>query len=246
MRPALFACLLLSAAGLAAAAPVPEEKGIIKGFGRWVDPDKDCEWRLENGKLAVTLPGKDHDLGIERNRMNAPRVLREVTGDFTAELRVGGDFEPVEDAAALSPTGELERVAFQGAGLLLMADEKTYIRLERAALRYKDQGDAGRHRYTNWELRDNADWKLSGTIKTFPLENKETYLRLERKGNKVKGWVSQDAKDWNELPELEVVLPEKVLVGIGVVTTSRKVFRPQFDQFKVETLKKDDSKEKKE
>jgi hypothetical protein len=42
--------------------------------------------------------------------------------------------------------------------------------------------------------------------------------------------VSQDTNDWNDLFPLDVLLPEKV-------------FRPLFDPFKLEPLKKDNSKE---
>ena len=68
-----------------------------------------------------------------RNTLNAPRVLRDIEGDFIADLKVGGTFKPVGGSA--NPNG----FPFVGAGLLLWSDAGNYIRLERAAIVRNDQ-----------------------------------------------------------------------------------------------------------
>ena len=113
---------------IALAAPAPSNVPWVTGWDKPVDPDKDCKFIRDKGTLTIEVPGKDHDLGIERGLMNSPRLLRDVEGDFVAQVRVSGTFKPSQNSTSN------ERLPFVGAGLLLMADEKTYFRLERTAL----------------------------------------------------------------------------------------------------------------
>jgi RNA polymerase sigma factor (sigma-70 family) len=194
------------------------------GWDKAIDPDKDCKFVHEKDALTIVVPGKDHDLGVERDKMNAPRLLRDVEGDFVAEVRVGGDsFKPSADSTTT------ERKSFVGAGLVLMDGDKTYIRLERAGL----HRDGELHTYPNWELRKDGEWKLAGGAFGLPFEYKDTYLRLERKGDQVLGSYSQDGKEWTSLDPLEVTLPARLKVGIAAVSTSAEPFKPRFDAFKL-------------
>src|SRR5258707_763187 len=68
----------------------------IKGWGDVIDPDKDCQVRLDDGKVIVKVPGSAHDFAGELQRWNAPRVLSEVKGDFILDVQVSGEFKPVE------------------------------------------------------------------------------------------------------------------------------------------------------
>ena len=88
------AMVLVLGLGVSVAAPIPEDKSELKGWGQAIDPDKDCKFQAEKGGLTIVVPGKDHDLGIERGVMNAPRVLRPVEGDFIVQVKVSGKFEP--------------------------------------------------------------------------------------------------------------------------------------------------------
>src|SRR4051812_31099083 len=85
----------------ASAAPVPGEKPFQTSWDPPTDPDGDCTFQRVEGKLTITLPGSDHDLGIERGRMNAPRLLRDVEGDFVVQVRVGGLFRPSTESGAV-------------------------------------------------------------------------------------------------------------------------------------------------
>jgi hypothetical protein len=114
-----------------------------------------------------------------------------------------------------------------------MADEKTYIRLERAAL--VKCGET--KRYANWELRRDGEWVLAGAESVQSLEDKATYLRLERKDEKLLAAISHDGKEWKELPPLNVELPEKLKVGVSGGGTSMDVFAPRFDQFQLRQKK---------
>lgn len=110
-----------------------------------------------------------------------------------------------------------------------MDGEKTYVRLERAALVKGGELKT----YANWELRKDGKWVLAGAEKIRPLEGKETYLRLERKGDKVLGSVSEDGKTWHALNPLDLKLPKKVKLGVAAGTTSTDTFSPRYDAFKL-------------
>jgi len=213
----------LFVACVATAAPAPEDKPFVAGWDKPTDPDHDCDFHVEAGKLTITVPGKEHDLSIERDRMNAPRVLRGVSGDFTVQVRVAGKFNPSAESDAN------DRVSFLGAGLLMWVDDKTYIRLERAAL----SRDEVTRTYASFELRDKGEWVRQGDASVLPLEDRDTYLRLTRKGNKVAGAVSQDGSKWTELEAMTVDLPEKLKVGVAAVSTSKKEMAPTFDRFEL-------------
>src|SRR5438309_1058286 len=65
----------------------------IKGWGKVTDPDGDCTFKEDKGKLTITVPAGFHGLHPKR-AMNAPRVLREVEGDFTATVKVTCALKP--------------------------------------------------------------------------------------------------------------------------------------------------------
>jgi hypothetical protein len=110
-----------------------------------------------------------------------------------------------------------------------MADEKTCTRLERAALVKGGETKT----YTNWELRQHGKWILWGEEKIQPLEDKATFVRLERKGDELLASVSHDGKEWKEMKALEVTLPAKLKTGVSAGGTSMNVFTPRFDQFQL-------------
>jgi len=205
------------------AAPVPADRPWITGWDKSVDPDKDCKFTINADALTIEAPGKDHDIAIERGLMNSPRLLRDVEGDFTAQVRVAGVFQPSNESTTN------ERIPFVGAGLLLMADDQTYVRLERAALVTGGETKT----FANWELRQDGKWVLAGDASVLPLEDKETYLRLTREGDNLLASVSPDGKEWKELKTLEVKLPAKLKIGVAAGGTSKDVFTPRFDQFKL-------------
>jgi hypothetical protein len=112
---------------------------------------------------------------------------------------------------------------------VLTDGEKTYARLERAAMRSEGEVKT----FANWELREGGKWVLAGHASVCPLKGKATRLRLERKGDKLLASVSDDGKKWTELKALEVKLPAKLKVGVAAISTSSEPFAPHFDSFKL-------------
>jgi regulation of enolase protein 1 (concanavalin A-like superfamily) len=179
------------------------------GWDRPVDPDGDCQFRENGGKLTITAPkGKFHDLTVERGKMNAPRLLRDVEGDFTVEARVGGDF--VDNGLQLP-------------GLLLMVDDTTYLRLEKG--RY-----AGRAQCL-WELRQDGKQARGSCI--LSIGAAEGYLRLQRREGKLLGFHSDDGNKWMALKPFEIGLPRKVKVGVSVVAGAEGL-AATFEQFQLQ------------
>ena len=205
--------------------PMPRSKeyAIINGWGRQVDPDEDCTFTVDNGSLLIGVPGTPHDLSAELNRMNAPRVLQEVTGDFAIEVRVSGEFSPGEANIA-------GRTSYNGAGLLVMQDERTYIRLERAVL----VRDGATQHYVNFEVRVNGQNVRFGTPADYKVDDSgDCYLRLERKGEQVAGAVRQGDDNWHLLAPKEVRLHPQLSIGVAAVNASSKPFTPSVVELRV-------------
>jgi regulation of enolase protein 1 (concanavalin A-like superfamily) len=199
--------------------PLPEQPLLWKK----VDPDRDCRFQIAGDKLTIAVPGTDHDLGAERGRMNAPRLLLEVEGDFLAQVRVGGDFQPSTDATAPG------KVPVVGAGLVLLVDDKTYVRLERFGVYLQTRYDD----FASWELR--RDGRRTFTRTSPRLVESTTYLRMQLRGNRMLGSVSEDGQRWMELPAIDISLPRKVKVGVDALSTSSLPFAPIFDRFQLKS-----------
>src|SRR6185437_1126141 len=103
----LVALVLISTA-LAAPAPQPFKAG----WHNPVDPDKDCKFIREKASLTIEMSGTDHDFYPLRERVNAPRLLRDIEGDFEMQVRVQIDCRPsltstVKDQPSLVAAGFL-------------------------------------------------------------------------------------------------------------------------------------------
>src|SRR4051812_14129390 len=84
----------------AAAAPAQGQGQAVKGWGVVSDPDGDCTLKEANGKLTITVPPTLHDLNPRSGKLNAPRVTREIEGDFVVQVKVSGAFRPGEKSTA--------------------------------------------------------------------------------------------------------------------------------------------------
>ena len=212
------------------AAAEDKKPQTMEGWGTVIDPAGDCTLKHEKGKLTVTVPGGTHDLNQALGGMKALRILQEVEGDFTAQVKITGEFKPGGKASAGKNS------PFNGAGLLLWQNEKNYIRLERNAWWVADSGTYACYpplveQYREGELQGTNP---PGTLDEF-FQGKSTWLRLERRGNKVIAWLSHDGKEWTEAKELTVDPPQRPRVGVDVVNTSAKPFTVDFEEFKIAT-----------
>jgi uncharacterized protein (TIGR03067 family) len=93
-----------------AAKPPAESTKVIPGLGTVTDPNSDCQITGDATRLTISIPGSDHALVTEQKRMTAPRILQEVSGDFTAQVKILANYP--KDTATIVPG----RLPFQGAG----------------------------------------------------------------------------------------------------------------------------------
>lgn len=98
MRRSLYVLVGFSLVYAALAAPAPDP--LAKGWGSLVNPDKDCKLRRDSSTLSIEMPGTDHDYDPLRKRLNAPRILREVEGEFDMQVRIRIDCPPSAKSTA--------------------------------------------------------------------------------------------------------------------------------------------------
>ena len=156
-------------------------------------------------------------------------MLQPLKGNFTIQVKVEGEFAPGDKSTQEGRTG------YTGAGLVVFADEKNFVRIERAALQHQG-GEA--HAYTNFEIRVNGELERIGTTGDFATDaTKPIWLRLERKGDLLLGAMSQDGKNWSwgEPKELRAEAWQKpdLTGGIAAISTSEKSFAPVYSELTV-------------
>ena len=190
-------------------------------WGRRFDPDRDCTFNVQGGALTIDVPPTPHDLSIELGRTNAPRMLREVDGDFSIQVKVCGDIRPM---AAGSIPG---RLSYQAGGILLWIDERNYVRLERAAL----NRNGNIVTYAAYESRANG---LPGPSHSLNISDQDTSLRLERRGDQLRAFVSSDGGPWRPQQNIDMDLPARVQIGVAAVNAAQQQLQVRFEGLQVE------------
>ncbi len=227
VRTCVGLVLLATALGCGAIADDQVKDGrALVGWGAIVDPDGDCQIKGDKKKVTITVPGTPHDLSGNFINKNAPRVLQEIEGDFTVQVKVTGDFDPGNKPAVEGT------IAFNGAGLLIWKNENNYLRLERN-LWYTPDGIEAQFPplLEYWKDNDPAFF-MPGATKQF-FEGRSTHLRLKRRGAKVTAFVSHDGKTWLDGKTLDTDFPKKVKVGIDAINTSSRPFTVHFEELRV-------------
>jgi regulation of enolase protein 1 (concanavalin A-like superfamily) len=204
------------------------EDRAVKGWGKVADPTGECKVQVDDGKLTVRVPAGTYDLNPKLGGMKAPRVLQEVSGDFTVQVKVTADFDPGDKAAQEGTS------SFHGAGLIVWQDEKNYLRVERNAwwvaqvmrtacfpplMEYFKDGE---YQETNPQA----------TIEDF-FQGRSTWFRVARQKDTVTVSVSHDGKEWMVAKEIPVAFGPKVQVGVAVINTAAKAFPVEFSDLKV-------------
>ncbi len=192
------------------AREVPEKRGMSKpakpekGIGRLadlsdvIDPDGDCDVVAdrETNRATILVPGTAHLLSAELGRMNAPRILGDIQGDFEVRLKVTGTSHPGGKATTS------QYAPYHGAGILLWQDPENYVRLEIAA----DLRKGKVFPYANFELRRAG---LLAVTQGLKIEDDASYLRLERRGDEVRGAFSPDGDHWTLFSPMIVELKDQ-------------------------------------
>ncbi|HWE37579.1 MAG TPA: DUF1349 domain-containing protein [Isosphaeraceae bacterium] len=193
----------------------------LTGWGEAVDPDGDCTFTPDGSKtLTIAVPAKLHDLNADISRWNAPRVLREVDGDFVVTVKVTGKFEPA------NPSTNPKSIPFNGGGLFVWHDGDNYIRLERGA------GRRG-NKVNTFSIYEEREGGHRGAVHNGGLPVGSVFLRLERRGKRIVGATSPDGKKWSVLKPIDVDWPSKLKVGLDAINSSSTPLTVRFEQFQL-------------
>ena len=193
-----------------------------EAWGHAVDPDADCKFEMDTSedKVRIIVPGRAHILSAEIGQVNAPRILRDITGDFDLLVCVDGTSRPKgrPTTTVYSP--------YHGAGLVIWQDEQNYVRLEIAAdLHY------GKARpYVNFEYRKEGVLAVSRGMNN---GDGSSHLRLKRRGDEIFASFGPDGARWNSFPPLTVRLNDRLMVGVTAINSSTKRLTAEFERFDV-------------
>lgn len=203
-------CLFFTALICPALLATDRWYGTVQGWGLLLDPDGDCSFTVAADKIEIGVPATPHGLSSELNRMNAPRVLQQATGNFDLQVEVDGRFQPQQPTVAT-------RTAYLGAGLALIRNDQNYIRLERAALR---RGGQVRH-YVNFEQRRDGTLLRFGTPADFSLQaDDKIQLKLSVRGRSVEGFARKNNQDWQTLGKKLFADAGGLSVGIAAINAT--------------------------
>jgi regulation of enolase protein 1 (concanavalin A-like superfamily) len=207
----------------ASGTPEPEPKGTeLTGWGLAIDPDNDCKFTPGERKIAFEVPGKLHDLFFDGGPTNAPRVLREVQGDFVMSVKVAGEFKP--GSKSTNP----KSLPYLGAGILLWSDSDNNIRFERTSFLRSGKVVTG----VAFQEREGG---YSGAVHNELYKAGDCYLRLERRGSRILGAISSDGTNWKQLKPIDTVWPAKLKAGLTAISTSNEPFWVKFEEFDLKT-----------
>ncbi|MFQ6041924.1 MAG: AAA family ATPase, partial [Candidatus Poribacteria bacterium] len=158
---------------------------------RWIDPcGKSSYDFVQPGMLELRTPA-GHDLSP--TNPNAPRLLRQVSGDFAVETKLVG----------------ITKAVRQIGGLLLWASEETYLSFG------KSISDINEMRLEDCQQGHQE------IIGRGWLPGCELYLRLERRGKSVSVLCSNDGKQWKSCGGTSFPVDNPVWIGIYVACPAR-------------------------
>ena len=187
-----------------------------------IDPDGDCPVLLDRteNRATILVPGAAHLLSADIGRMNSPRILRDIRGEFEVRVKVTGTSHPGGRATTA------QYAPYHGAGILLWQDPENYVRLEIAADIRKGKVSP----YANFELRQAG---LLATSRGLKIDDGTSYLRLQRRGDQIHGAFSLDGDHWTPFPPMVANLKDRLEIGVVAVNSSSKPMKAEFEGFPV-------------
>ena len=151
----------------------------------WIDPLEGCKYEVGNGLKIQAANGRD----LWGMNLAAPRYLREITGDFAAQVVCQ---EASEDSPAIG-------------GVLLWGNERNYLRL--------DKGRWGREDVCLGGSLDGVD----GIFSRGNLRSTRLHLRIEKVGCCIRALCSGNGDEWYLVGLAEFAESESLQLGLHAV-----------------------------
>lgn len=204
-----------------AAAPVPKDETgrIARVYGAVHDPDKGAEFRNAGDTLHVSVPVGPRLLVPAHQVLNAPRVWREVKGNFTVTVKVS--FHVRSKVPAVHEDAFASRA---GGGLVVWRDDAhalTLTREERASDGTPDEYFRSEC-HTKGSVSGSADATAPG---------KSGYLRVLRWEKGLVCSYSLDGKKWKPLGSYVAEWGETLKVGVVAENGFKGPFEVAFDEY---------------
>ncbi len=202
-----------------------EPANMIEGWGKSEDPAGGTKIELQGTTLVMTSPAAYVD-NFPRGAVNAPRVLQDVSGDFTAEVKVT-HVDPAMPNSVLKSLGGFS-TAYHAGTLLVRSNDKNFIRFERVSMNTKGVLS------TTCDLQVHESGKLTAHVSE-KIGDTATRLRLERRGDLLLSSFSQDdGKTWKELPQHKLSkLKGPVTAGVSLTNNTDPGCTVKFQDLKV-------------
>lgn len=206
-----------------------------KPWGEVVDPTGSCEIQQSETHVEITAPGGHYNLMVGTNQ-DAPRVLREISGDFKAVAKISGAFDPGQKSANGGSS-------FNGGGFLIWGGEENYLRFERDVWKWEgsDKENSYRPLVEYWRAGGSRSAIGYGSIPEYRDEG--IWFEVSRVGNAFVLRASHDKEEWIDVGTLKTELPDPVQVGFSVVNSSIKPCAVKFSDISVSVSKGEEAPE---
>lgn len=173
----------------------------ITGWGQVVDPTGTCHVFRAADELAIYVPAGQYQMTTKN--MDAPRVLRDVKGDFTAQVAVLPFYTEGEERF--------------DAGLVVWKDSDHFVRFVRG----RNNEVVGRHVlsvdvYHEGKLKTHKDIDI-GDKYLLPI-----WLSVEKRDGRLRFTYSTDGDEWHDGPiAADEPWPGELKVGVSASNTRR-------------------------
>jgi hypothetical protein len=197
-----------------------------KTWGKYINPIGVGRLQpIDTNSLKITTSAHEADYTANFLDRFSPRLMREVTGDFTAEVTILPEF-----AASPSWTGDANKI-FQAAGLVLEAGQTSHLRIERT-MQGPDQAQHIRERISRASKETNYDTKENSSF----VPSKPISFRISRHGTEVFAAWKQEDGPWHESRAHRCVQWwQTVKIGIYVSNYCVKPFSALFKDYRITT-----------
>ncbi|MBN2754762.1 MAG: LysM peptidoglycan-binding domain-containing protein [Candidatus Goldbacteria bacterium] len=157
---------------------------------KWHDNRNDCSYEIKDGRLHIQARGDGHDIFMDSNT-DAPKVLADLSGDFTIETKMY--FTAKNNG--------------NGAGIVIWQDNHNFLRIDRV-LHFQTRN------VINVSGAAGGRWFYSEEI---PYTLELSYLRMERKGDIFTASCSVDGSVWFSFKPVEFKASSSVKAGVFVL-----------------------------